>query len=174
MIGRIAYPAEMFKSRHFKLVGGYGWKWVSHCFWSQKILGINGAVPWCVSFKATVGDYRNIEFDYDDLNNFMVGGGYYQASGAKIVIGRGTYIAPNVGLITANHDLSNLDKHNEAKPIFLGEKCWIGMNSVILPGITLGTSTIVAAGSVVTKSFTEGNCIVAGNPAKKIRDLKVE
>lgn len=42
---------------------------------------------------------------------------------------------------------------------------------MILPGITLGDNTIVGAGSVVTKSFPEGNCIIAGNPAKKIRDL---
>ena len=45
------------------------------------------------------------------------------------------------------------------------------MNSVILPGVTVGTRTIVGAGSVVTKSFPEGNCVVAGNPAKKIKDL---
>lgn len=173
-IGRMIYPARMFKSKHFRLVGGYGWKWVFHCFWFQKVLGINRAVPWCVSYKATVGDFRNIEFDYDDLNNFMVGGGYYQALGAKIVIGKGTYIAPNVGLITANHDFADLDRHNEAKPILLGEKCWIGMNAVILPGIILGPNTIVAAGSIVTKSYSEGYCIIAGNPAKKIRDLKAE
>ena len=45
------------------------------------------------------------------------------------------------------------------------------MNSVILPGIVLGNHTIVGAGSIVTKSFPEGNCVIAGNPAKKIRDL---
>ena len=97
-------------------------------------------------------------------------GNYFQAIG-KITIGHGTYIAPNVGLITANHDLTNLDIHLEPKPIVLGEKCWIGMNSVILPGVTLGEGTIVGAGSVVTKSFLEGHCVIAGNPAKKIRDL---
>ena len=46
------------------------------------------------------------------------------------------------------------------------------MNSVILPGVTLGNHTIVGAGSIVTKSFSEGNCIIAGNPAKKIRDFE--
>ena len=51
---------------------------------------------------------------------------------------------------------------------------WAGMNSVILPGVKLGTRTIVAAGSVVTKSFPEGYCVIAGSPAKIIRYLDKE
>ncbi len=54
----------------------------------------------------------------------------------------------------------------------IGEKCWIGMNSVILPGVTLGTNTIVGADSIVTKSFPEGFCVIAGNPAKIIKAIK--
>lgn len=46
------------------------------------------------------------------------------------------------------------------------------MNAVILPGVHLGDHTIVGAGSVVTRSFPEGNIIIAGVPAKKIKDLK--
>ena len=45
------------------------------------------------------------------------------------------------------------------------------MNSVILPGVTLGDHTIVGAGSVVTKSFPDGDCVIAGNPARMIRRL---
>ena len=97
-------------------------------------------------------------------------GSYFQAFG-RIVIGKGTYIAQNVGIITANHNLQNLDLQAEAKPVGIGEKCWIGMNSVILPGVELGPHTIVGAGSVVTKSFVDGHCVIAGNPAKVIRHL---
>lgn len=46
------------------------------------------------------------------------------------------------------------------------------MNCSILPGVTLGEHTIVGAGSVVTKSFPEGNCVIAGNPARKIKELE--
>lgn len=45
------------------------------------------------------------------------------------------------------------------------------MNSVILPGVTLGNHTIVGAGSVVTKSFPEGNCVIVGNPGRVIKKL---
>jgi bifunctional N-acetylglucosamine-1-phosphate-uridyltransferase/glucosamine-1-phosphate-acetyltransferase GlmU-like protein len=44
-------------------------------------------------------------------------------------------------------------------------------NSIVLPGVTLGPRTIVGAGSVVTKPFPEGNCIIAGNPARVIKNL---
>ena len=79
-------------------------------------------------------------------------------------------LAPNVGILSANHDLYDQRKYNEA-PIIIGDYSWIGMNSIVTAGVTLGPRTIVAAGAVVTKSFPQGNCVIAGNPARKIRDL---
>lgn len=58
--------------------------------------------------------------------------------------------------------------------LIICDHSWAGMNSVILPGVKLGTRTIVAAGSVVTKSFPEGYCVIAGSPAKIIRHLDKE
>jgi acetyltransferase-like isoleucine patch superfamily enzyme len=59
----------------------------------------------------------------------------------------------------------------DGKDVVIGNKCWIGMNAMILPGVHLGDNTIVGAGSVVTKSFPEGNVVIAGNPAKLIKKL---
>lgn len=53
----------------------------------------------------------------------------------------------------------------------IGDYSWIGMNSVVTAGVTLGPRTIVAAGAVVTKSFPEGFCILAGVPAKVVKYL---
>lgn len=57
--------------------------------------------------------------------------------------------------------------------ISIGDKCFIGANSVILPGVTLANNVIMAAGSVVTKSFHENNIIIGGNPARVISTWEI-
>lgn len=161
---------KIFPGGHYG-IGALGWKWVVEDYKGCKKLAKNKGVSWPVSPFVTVVKPENIEFDPDDLNNFQTFGTYFQAIG-KIVIGKGTWIAPNVGLITANHSISDLNAHDSPKSIILGENCWIGMNSMILPGVTLGNHTVVGAGSVVTKSFPDGHCVIAGNPAKVIRNLE--
>ena len=58
----------------------------------------------------------------------------------------------------------------ETKPIRIGDNVWIGMNAVILKGVTIGENSIVAAGSIVTKDVP-ANTIVAGNPARIVKEL---
>ena len=78
-------------------------------------------------------------------------------------IGAGTYIA--FGSVILTHDMCR-DIHKDVR---IGENCFIGGNSIIMPGVTLGDSCIVAAGAVVTKDVSSGT-IVAGNPAVVIRE----
>lgn len=60
------------------------------------------------------------------------------------------------------------DKANLFGKIIVGNNCFIGERATLLYGVELADNIIVAAGSVVTKSFTESNIIIGGNPAKKI------
>lgn len=148
-----------------------GWIWVRRAFFMQKIIGYNRHIPWPCSSRIVISNPAKILFDVNDMNNFQGIGNYYQCFKGSISIGKGSYIAMNVGIVTANHNVYDLDTHEDGKDVILGKQCWIGMNTVILPGVILGDNTIVGAGSVVTKSFPEGNCIIAGNPAKIIRKL---
>lgn len=59
----------------------------------------------------------------------------------------------------------------EKASIYIGEHSWLGVNSVILPGVTLGKFCVVAANSLVKDSFDDYS-VVAGNPAKLIKKLK--
>lgn len=80
-----------------------------------------------------------------------------------IHIGDETYIVS--GAMVLSHDFIKDRKLDT----IIGKKCFIGANSIIMPGVTIGDSVIVGSGSVVTKDIPSG-CIVAGNPATIIRD----
>lgn len=79
-----------------------------------------------------------------------------------VFIGEGTYVAS--GAIIFTHDFSR-GIRGDTK---IGRKCFIGANSIIMAGISIGDEVIVGSGSIVTKNV-ESNCIIAGNPAKIIR-----
>jgi len=66
---------------------------------------------------------------------------------------------------------SNYSHYFDAKPIIIEDKAWIAINTIILRGVTIGYGSIVAAGSVVTKDVPPYS-IVAGNPAKIVKNLK--
>ena len=76
------------------------------------------------------------------------------------------------GTVLLTHDNSvikcNIDATDYFGKIHIGDSCFVGFNSIILPGVELGNCTIVGAGSVVTKSFPQGNVVIAGNPAKAV------
>lgn len=166
----LIYDQKYVKGKLFKF-GGNGYRYVCRSAPSQFFRRINAGVPWPVSSRMNVSGWRNINFDPDDMHIFQMSGVYFQALDAPITIGTGVWIAPNVGIITTNHDVNDLSHHAKGEAVTIGKNCWLGMNTIILPGVKIGNRTIVGAGSVVTKSFPEGNLIIAGNPARKIRGL---
>ncbi len=141
-------------------------------FLFRKILRQNADTKWAIHHTSTIHCPGRIT-----LGKGVFPGdspGVYINASNGIIIGDYTNLGPNVGLISANHDVVNNDKHDVADPIRIGRFCWVGMGAVILPTVRLGDFTIVGAGSVVTKSFSEGYCVIAGNPARVIRQLNKE
>lgn len=88
----------------------------------------------------------------------------------KVFIGDYVGIGPNSVIISGNHSLTN-QSDVVRKETIIGDNCWIASSCVILAGVVLGPRTVVGAGSVVTKSFPEGYCVIAGNPAKIVKHI---
>lgn len=122
---------------------------------------------WPAHKNCLIANYQKI---YVGINCLIGRPGNYLQGAGGLFFGNYVQLAPNVGILTSNHDLYD-QRLSVKKEVIIGDYCWIGMNSVVLPGVTLGTRTIVAAGSVVTKSFPDGFCVIGGTPAKIIKYL---
>lgn len=92
----------------------------------------------------------------------------------SVDIGENVVLSQDVRVLDANLDLEVLAREGRRAhlpaPVRIGDNCWLGVAAIVLPGVTLGPRTVVGAGSVVTKSFP-GDVVVAGNPARVIREL---
>lgn len=90
-----------------------------------------------------------------------------------IKIGKNAMLGPGVSLVTPEHPL-HPDERNSGlefgRPITIGDNCWMGANATVVGGVTLGDNVVVAAGSVVTQSFSD-NVVLAGVPAKVIKTI---
>lgn len=90
-----------------------------------------------------------------------------------IYIGDHVMIGPNVTLATAGHPVDPEYRRKVAQfniPIHIENNVWIGANSVVLPGITIGENSVIGAGSVVTKDIP-ANVVAVGNPCKVLRPI---
>lgn len=92
---------------------------------------------------------------------------------APVTIGDNCQMAPNVAIYTAGHPVYP-DTRNTAyeygKAITIGDNVWLGGNTVILPGVHIGSNTVIGAGSVVTRDVPDW-VIAAGNPCRVIRPI---
>jgi maltose O-acetyltransferase len=121
------------------------------------------------------------------IGNGFINMGCTFLDGNKITIGDFTLIGPHVQLLASGHPANpderipdNLEDFfmgkaeaddfntNIAKPITIGEKCWIGGGAIVMGGVTIGDGTTIGAGSVVTKDIP-ARCVAVGNPARVIR-----
>jgi acetyltransferase-like isoleucine patch superfamily enzyme len=95
---------------------------------------------------------------------------------SKVVIGDNVFIGPNISIFTAGHPIHSAIRNQEleyAFPITIGNNVWIGGNTVINPGVSLGDNSVIGSGSVVTKNIP-ANTIAAGNPCRVLRQITEE
>lgn len=92
---------------------------------------------------------------------------------AAIEIGRNVSIGPGVCIATPTHDIGvqlRRAGRAHARPVAIGDGVWLGARATILPGVTIGTGSVVAAGAVVTRDVGP-DLLVAGIPARVVRSL---
>jgi acetyltransferase-like isoleucine patch superfamily enzyme len=123
------------------------------------------------------------------VGNFTLMNGALVMAEERIEIGSHCLISWNVGIADSDfHPLAPaqriIDAHALAPffkdrpprpklrtaPVIISDNVWVGMNAIILKGVSIGENSVVAAGAVVTKSVP-ANTVVAGNPAVTVREL---
>jgi maltose O-acetyltransferase len=91
----------------------------------------------------------------------------------RVTIGSYTLFGPAVQIYAATHPMSADVRRSgleNGKPIEIGSDVWVGGGALILPGVRIGSRSVIGAGSVVTRDVPEG-VLAAGNPCRVVRDL---
>ncbi len=92
---------------------------------------------------------------------------------SPVNIGKNVFIAPGVCIACSGHSINSEQRAKgigTSKPITIEDDVWIGANSTICPGVTIGKGSVIAAGSVVNKDIPQG-VVAAGVPCKEIRTV---
>ncbi|CAN5171924.1 N/A [soil metagenome] len=143
----------------------------------QRLLRLDGDCRYGKHFTSRVLHASGLTIEDDCVfatRCLAVSGGCYFNAADGIWIGKGTIWSANVGIISQNHAFDDYRAAPATSGVRIGRGCWIGMGAVILPGVVLGDGTIVGANAVVTRSFEEGFVVIAGAPAKIIRQTAKE
>lgn len=106
-------------------------------------------------------------------NNFFLNTNGKLMDSGKITIGDNVFIAPNVCIITEEHAMDVEQRAaglEYTHPVTIGDNVWICAGVIVLPGVTIGSNSVIGAGSVVTKDVPP-NSLAVGNPCQVIRTL---
>lgn len=136
-----------------------------------ELLGKTGRDPWInAPFHCDYG--WNIEVG----DNFFANYNLTILDVGKVTIGSNVQFAPNVSIYTAGHPLhpdSRNSGYEYGLPVTIGDNVWIGGNVVLLPGVTVGSNSVIGAGSVVSRDIPEW-VVAVGSPCKVVRRITEE
>ncbi|WP_207424832.1 acyltransferase [Desertivirga brevis] len=132
-------------------------------------LGAYSIVEEFATVNNGVGDVIIGEKTIIGIGNVIIG---------PVSIGNNTMFAQNIVVSGLNHGYEDVsippsEQKVSTKPIVISDNVWIGANSVITAGVTIGKHCVVGAGSVVTKSIPD-YCVAVGNPAKVVKKYNFE
>lgn len=149
-------------------IGRFPSRWLRRAFLSQALgrLGVGSGVQMGCRFL----NPRKVELGERNVINF---GCLFDGRKFQIVTGSDVSIGPEASILTLGHDPQSSDFADKGGEVVIGDRVWIGYRAIILPGVTIGEGAVVGAGAVVTKDV-EPFTIVAGNPARKLGERKLE
>jgi len=126
-------------------------------FISQKVLRINGKVPWPVHYTSRVIDWQKIsKGTFTEPGDNL--GQYINASGG-LIMGDNVLLGPNVVIASTNHYRFDFLKKSSKQGIEIGDNVWIGANATILAGSIIGSNVVIGAGCVISGEIPD-NCTV--------------
>jgi acetyltransferase-like isoleucine patch superfamily enzyme len=166
--------ADRLRVHWYRLIGGHG-------IHRKCLIGSGSKIdrPWRVRMGQRCVLQRGVWLSIGATDGILeIGDHSFLGQGVEIEvsmrvrIGRGALIAPDVYITDHNHQTSlgapMFERPCISAPVEIGEDVWIGAKCVILPGVTIGSGAIVAAGAVVNRDVA-ANAIVAGIPARFIK-----
>jgi len=134
------------------------------------------------SLDDSVVIYENVYIGSPQIcfgKNVAVNVGTFIDACARTELHEGVRVGPYVRILTGSHEYQNCVFRRDPTgdvlrlPVVIERGCWIGMGSIILPGVTVREGCIIGAGAVVIRD-TDPNGLYVGNPAKRVKDLPVE
>lgn len=159
---RVSYP------QYRRPVRGYmkHYAVLRHFWFFQKVLRINGRIPWPVDFRSKVIGWEHIQkgimCDPGDCP-----GVYINAFGG-LTMGDNVGIAANSVIVTTNHNKYDHRKISNKTGVKIGNNVWIGANCTILPGSVIGDEVTVGAGCVISGTIPSKSTVVRGDNHIKI------
>lgn len=105
--------------------------------------------------------------------DFYANHGLVILDAASVTFGKNVFVGPNCVFSTSGHPIDaerRAQGLEYALPITVGDDVWFGMGAMVCPGVTVGSNTVIGAGSVVTKDIPSG-VVAVGNPCRPIREV---